>query len=414
MTGNDRFVDLIPANGQPAAHDDAVPPRSAEAGAARLRRSVEGLVGVPATEGNHITVLRNGDRIFPAMLDAIRSADRTIDMLTFVYWKGDIAAEFAHALAERARAGVRVRLLLDAIGARHLDKPLVQEMQDAGVRVEWFRPPTSLKVWEANHRTHRKVLICDEDVAFTGGVGIAEEWCGDARDETEWRDTHFRVRGPAVDGLRAAFAQNWAETGNPLFEPDVDRFPDQPQCGDSVVQVVRGSSDVGWSDIATVFRALIQRAQRRLRITTAYFDPDDDYITLLGQAVDRGVLVQVLVPGDHIDKRTSQIVAQEDYDDVLAAGVELYTFDVSMLHAKVMTIDGEAAVVGSPNLNQRSMNLDEEVALVILNPAVTRTLDEDFEHDLTRSTRVTAEEWAKRGLVQRGLEKATSVVEDFF
>jgi cardiolipin synthase A/B len=380
----------------------------------RFRRSVEGLVGVPATEGNEITRLRNGDEIFPAMLSAIRASTRTIDMLTFVYWSGDIAAEFATALTERARAGVRVRLLLDAVGARHLDRSLVAAMADGGVQVEWFRPLSTLRVWTANHRTHRKVLICDEGVAFTGGVGIAEEWCGDARDQTEWRETHFRVRGPAVDGLRAAFAQNWAETGHPLFEPDVDLFPQQKHPGTATVQVVRGSSDVGWSDVATVFRTLVQRARQRLRITTAYFNPDDDYIEMLGAAVRRGVRVQVLVPGEHIDKRVSQIVAEEDYDDVIRAGVELWTFEPSMLHAKILTVDGLVCVVGSPNLNRRSMNLDEEVALVVLDAGLARRLDEDFDHDLSRSTRMTADEWARRGLVKRGIEKASAVVEDFF
>jgi cardiolipin synthase len=380
----------------------------------RLRRSLEGLVGIPATEGNEIVRLRNGDEIFPAMLSAIRKSTRTIDMLTFVYWKGDIAVEFATALTERAQAGVRVRLLLDAIGARHVDRSLVAAMADGGVQVEWFRPLPTVHVRETNHRTHRKVLVCDEEVAFTGGVGIAQEWCGDARDENEWRDTHFCVRGPAVDGLRAAFAQNWAETGQPLFDPDIDRFPTQPQPGTSTTQVVRGSSDVGWSDIATVFRTLIQRARTRLRITTAYFNPDDDYIDLLGAAVERGVQVQVLVPGEHIDKRVSQIVAEEDYDDALAAGVELWTFDPSMLHAKILTVDGIVSVVGSPNLNQRSMNLDEEVALAVLDRALTARLDADFDQDLVRSSRITRQEWSDRGLLQRGMEKASSVVEDFF
>ncbi len=379
----------------------------------RMRRSIEVLVGVPATEGNEITRLRNGDEIFPAMLEAIRAATRTIDMLTFVYWKGDIAEEFAQALSDRAVSGVRVRLLLDAVGARQIDRTLVDRMSEAGALVEWFRPPAS-KVRKVNHRTHRKVLVCDEELAFTGGVGIAQEWCGNARDETEWRDSHFSVRGPAVDGLRAAFAQNWAETSHPLFEPDVDRFPDQQHSGPSTVQVVRGSSDVGWSDIATVMRTLIQRAQQRIRVTTAYFNPDDDYIEMLGAAVRRGVEVAVLVPGEHIDKRTSQIVAQEDYQSVLDAGVQLWTYDTSMLHAKVTTVDGIVSVVGSPNINQRSMNLDEEVALVVLDPALADVLDGDFDDDLRVSTQMTPERWANRSIVEKALERATALVEDYF
>lgn len=380
----------------------------------RLRRTVEGLVGVPATDGNEIIRLRNGDQIFPAMLSAIRAATRTIDMLTFVYWRGSVATDFAEALAERAAAGVRVRLLLDAIGARQMEKPLLEQIKAAGGDVEWFRPPAALKPRHLNRRTHRKVLVCDEDVAFTGGVGIAEEWCGDARNASEWRDSHFQVRGPAVDGLRAAFAQNWAETGHPLFDPDVDRFSDQPQVGTSTVQVVRGSSDVGWCDIATVFRALIQRAQVSIRVTTAYFNPDDDYIDYLGAAVKRGVRVEVLVPGDNIDKRTSQIVAQEDYQNLLDAGAHLWTYDTSMLHAKVLTVDGVASVVGSPNVNQRSMNLDEEVALVVLDPKLAEQLDADFDNDLRTSTRLTADNWAKRGIVQKALERGATLVEDFF
>ncbi|MGI8536508.1 MAG: phospholipase D-like domain-containing protein, partial [Mycobacteriales bacterium] len=175
-----------------------------------FRRKLEALLGIPASEGNELTLLKNGDQIFPAMLAAIREATETIDFLTFVYWKGDIAREFAHALAERAKAGVRVRVLIDAVGGRLIENEHIDHMSDCGVQVEWFRKPFSVaqltSPLKQNHRTHRKVLICDERVGFTGGVGIAEEWCGDARDETEWRDTHVRVVGPAVDGLSASFA----------------------------------------------------------------------------------------------------------------------------------------------------------------------------------------------------------------
>lgn len=215
----------------------------------RYRRVLEGLLGVPATEGNQVDILRNGDEIFPAMLDAIGRAEHTVDLCTYVYWSGDIALRFARALSERARAGVRVRVLLDAVGAYRMSNDLISEMEEAGCQVEWFRKPTD-KPSKTNRRTHRKVCICDEEVAFTGGVGIAEEWEGDARGPDEWRDSHARVRGPAVDGLRAAFVSNWAESGRPLFD-EHDRFPEQPRAGDSVVQVVRCPSVTGWGEMAT-------------------------------------------------------------------------------------------------------------------------------------------------------------------
>ena len=169
-----------------------------------------------------------------------------------------------------------MRVLLDAWGAHPMDKQVIDDMDRAGVHVRWFRPLRRLRLGTVNHRTHRKVMIADEAVGFTGGVGIADEWKGDARDETEWRDTHFRIHGPAVDGLRAAFLDNWVETDPVLFDAEIDRFPDQPKPGATVVQCVRGASEVGWSDVATLFRTLLQAAQSCVRITTAYFVPDED------------------------------------------------------------------------------------------------------------------------------------------
>jgi cardiolipin synthase len=242
----------------------------------RARRALESVIGIPATEGNRVTVLHNGDEIFPAMLDAIASATHTIDFLTFVYWKGEIGVKMAELLSRQALAGLRVRVLLDAWGSRPIESHLIDQMTDAGVQLRWFRPFHRVRVGEVNHRTHRKVLVVDESVAFTGGVGISDLWLGDARNEREWRDTHFQVEGPAIDGLRAAFLDNWAETDAPTFDTACDRFPDQPTRGESVIQCVRGASGTGGSDLASVFRALLQLTERRLRVTTAYFVPDDE------------------------------------------------------------------------------------------------------------------------------------------
>jgi cardiolipin synthase len=377
----------------------------------RYRRTLEGLLGVPATEGNAVQVLRNGDEIFPAMLDAIRSAERSIDFMTFVYWTGDIARDFAVALAERARAGLRVRVLLDAVGARLMDDELAEELTDAGAHVDWFREPTTWKVWEANHRTHRKILVVDELVGFTGGVGIAEEWTGDARDDGEWRDTHLRIEGPAVDGLRAAFTSDWAEAGNPLTD-EADQFPDHPRAGSTTMQVIKGSAGSGWSDIGTLFDALIRSARERVRLTTAYFVPDDRYTEALCAAVARGVDVRVLVPGPHADKRFVQLAGEKEYATMLEAGVRVWCFQPSMLHAKVLTVDGVAATVGSANFNHRSLSLDDESNVVILDRDVVATLDGHFDDDLRRSREIDVERWNGRSPLQRAKERVVSVVED--
>jgi cardiolipin synthase len=389
--------------------DDASPSRTV-----RLRRVLEGIVGVPATEGNAIDVLTNGDEIFPAMLDAIDGAQHTVDFLTFVYWAGDIGREFAHHLAGRARAGVRVRALLDSYGAKSMERTLVAEMEDAGVQVRWFRPLRRFHLGEFNHRTHRKVMIVDEEVAFTGGVGIADVWRGDARNECEWRDTHFRIRGPAVDGLRAAFLDNWAETDPHLFQEAVDRFPEQPQPGAAVAQCVRGAAETGWSDVATLFRALLQLAEQRVRIATAYFVPDDELMERFTDAAARGVVIDVLLPGPHADKRFVQLASEAAYSQLLDAGVRIWTFQPSMLHTKVMTIDGVIANIGSANLNARSTQLDEEINVVVLDHELVRVLDEQFDADLERSVEIERGRWERRPITQRWLEALTNPLRRVF
>ncbi|WP_062645563.1 phospholipase D-like domain-containing protein [Streptomyces maremycinicus] len=394
----------------PAA--DAPAPEWAQERVARIRRRLERLIGIAATEGNALTALRNGDEIFPAMLEAIRSAGHTVDMMTFVYWRGDIAREFARALADRAEAGVRVRLLLDGFGSRLIEKELLEEMERAGVQVAWFRRPLTLSPFKQNHRCHRKVLVVDERTAFTGGVGIAEEWCGDARNEREWRDTHVEVRGPAVDGIAAAFAQNWAECHDELFD-DSDRFvPHHPQ-GDAVVQVVRGSASFGWQDMQTLIRVMLESAEERFRLATAYFSPDVFFIELLCATARRGVEVEILLPGPYTDKRVCQLAGQHHYEALTACGVKIYHYQPTMMHAKVITVDGVAALVGSTNFNRRSLDHDEEIMLAVLDQEFTATLDEHFDDDLKAATLIREGRWKRRSVLQRAREAAVLPVRRF-
>jgi len=376
----------------------------------RWREMFEGALGVPTTTGNKVEILRNGVQIFPAMLDAIARAEHTVDMLTYVYWSGDIAEQFAQALCERAQAGVRVRVLLDAIGAAPMSRDLINAMNDAGCHFEWFRPPTTWKVWEVDRRTHRKVLVCDATVGFVGGVGIADEWQGDARNPHEWRDTHVRIEGPAVDGLRAAFITNWRDTGQPLFD-DRDRFFAQERAGDATVGVLRCPAQVGWTDLHTMFGLMIDFAEHTLNITTAYFVPDDHIRAKLMDAARRGVDVRVMVPGRHADKRVVQLAGEKDYEPLLEAGVRIFNYQRSMLHAKVMTVDNVIATLGSGNLDQRSMRLNEECNALLFDRRLTGVLDEHFKEDLTVSEEIDPDRWAGRGGVQRAKEIATDAID---
>ncbi|MGR8012064.1 phospholipase D-like domain-containing protein [Streptomyces hypolithicus] len=407
MTSTQDLPDLNAQSSDPAPGG-----RPMEERATRIRRRLERLIGIAATEGNSVVPLRNGDAIFEAMLDGIRSAEHTVDMMTFVYWRGDIAGQFARALAEKAAEGVRVRLLLDGFGSRLIEKDQLRAMERAGVQVAWFRKPLYLSPLKQNHRGHRKVLVVDEQTAFTGGVGIAQEWCGDARNENEWRDTHVQVRGPAVDGVAAAFAQNWAECHDELFD-DRDRFVDHEPQGDSVVQVVRGSAGFGWQDMQTLIRVMLQSAEERFRLTTAYFAPDAYFVELLCQAARRGVTVEILLPGPHTDKRVCQLAGQWYYEDLTECGVKIYQYQPTMMHAKVITVDRIASLIGSTNFNRRSLDHDEEVMLAVLDPEFTATLDGHFDEDLAVSELIAPGRWKRRSAAQRVREAAVVPIRRF-
>lgn len=387
--------------------------RAAKAGtgerSAELCRVLTAVSGVPVTPGNHVDLLRNGDEIFPAMLEAIEQAERSIDLLTYVYWSGEIGGEFAQRLAQRAHDGLRVRVLLDGVGAKPIDADLVARMRSGGAEVRFFRPPDPRHPLRATHRTHRKVMICDEQVGFTGGVGIADEWLGDGRTAGAWRDTHVRLRGPAVAALRASFLGNWVETEPELFDRAFDHFPAHDRPGRSEIQVIKGTSNPGWNDVSMTVRSLVELAEDRVNITTAYFVPDEDLRLRLSRAAERGVDVRLLVPGPNADKRFVQLAGEACYRSLMASGVTIACYQPSMLHAKVMTFDGSVAVIGSANCNHRSTSLDEEVVLVIFDDDVTEQLDAHFDEDLQYSEELDLDRWEHRRPGQRVLERVMTL-----
>ena len=340
------------------------------------------------------------------MLKAINRAEQRVEFVTFVYWTGNIAQEFAKTLAKKAEEGVEVFVILDSFGASKMSVDLIKMMQEKGVQIEFFRPLKNWKFWKIDNRTHRKILICDGEIAFTGGVGIASEWEGDARNKDEWRDTHFLIKGAAVFGLQAAFMENWIEAGRPLkFDHTIKKKADPEQ--HVAVQVIRTSASVRWSDIVMLYQVLIKMAQKSIRITTAYFNPNSVIIELLIDASSRGVDIQIMVPGRITDQEIAKIAGERSFDILLDAGIELFYYQKMMLHAKIITIDGILSCIGSANFNHRSMLKDDEINVVILDEQVTEELDNHFMEDLTVCDKVEEGRWKKRNLMRRASEKIT-------
>jgi cardiolipin synthase A/B len=367
-------------------------------------RAAEALTGAPISVGDEVELLINGDQIFPRYLDAIGSAQHTVCLLTYVYWRGDIAHDVADALCERAGAGVECNVIIDALGGVKLESEVVDRMTEAGVRVCRFRPPKPYAVRRLANRTHRKILVADGRVGLTGGVGIAEEWTGDAQDPDHWRDTHVRVEGPVVRGLFGAFAENWLEaTGEVLVGPGY--LPDIEERGDGgAMMVVRSSAGVGDTNIEALYYLAIAAARETLDITAAYFVPRPAFTEALQDCAERGVLTRVLVPGPNIDKPPLWVAGRAAYDDLIEAGVEIYEFQPTMLHAKSMTVDGWWSSVGSVNFDNRSFQLHDEATLCVASEAFAAKLTRQFERDLEVSERIEPGRWRGRGPLQRTLE----------
>ena len=380
-----------------------------EVGSDAFLRATEAVTMAPITHGNAIELFINGDAIFPAMLETMRGAQRSLNFLSYLYWSGEIAGEIAAALCERARAGVEVNVLLDAVGSARMDRGLIRDMQEAGVTFASFRPPKPYAVRRMNNRTHRKLLIADGAVGMTGGVGIADQWTGDAQDPDHWRDTHVRVRGPVVRGLQGAFAENWLEaTGDVLVGPG--HLPAlEPVTADGAMQVVRSTANVGDTNVEALYFLAIACARSSLHLTSAYFAPRPAFVEALTDAAVRGVDVRLLVPGPHIDAEVVRQAGRAVYEQLLAAGVKVYEFSPTMIHAKTLTVDGVWSSVGSVNFDNRSFQLQDEVTLCVCSRDFAAELDQQFERDLQRSAQIDLERWKDRSVPSRIGEALTKV-----
>lgn len=379
-------------------------------------RAAEALTQAPITRGNRAELLVNGDRIFPAFLETIAGARQTVNLLTYVYWTGEIADRVADAVCERATAGVRCRVLLDAVGAMKMDSGIIERMEGCGVVVRRFRPPRPYALRRLNNRTHRKVLVVDGRVGLTGGVGIAQEWTGDAQDPDHWRDTHVRVRGPVVRGLQGAFAENWLEATGEVIAGD-DDLPPLGAVGDgdaddpgAAMQVIRSSAGVGDTNVETLYYLAIAAARRSIDLTSAYFAPRPAFLRALADAARRGVDVRVLVPGPHIDKDVVRHAGRATYGELLRGGVAVHEYQPTMLHAKAMVVDGVWSSIGSANFDNRSFQLNDEAVLCVRDAGFAGLLTEAFERDLRVSRRIHLAEWSSRPLAERGRELAARLL----
>ncbi|MGI8738511.1 MAG: phospholipase D-like domain-containing protein [Gammaproteobacteria bacterium] len=377
------------------------------AGDDQFVRSMANLLTGPFREGNKITPLLNGDQIFPAMLAAIRDARRTITFETFIYWVGDIGDEFAQALAERGRAGVKVHVLLDWFGSKELDRASIQLMEDAGVEVQRYHKLHFTRFRTINHRTHRKLLIVDGYIGFTGGVGIADEWTGDAQDADHWRDSHYRIEGPSVAALQSAFMDNWIKASGVVLH-DESYFPALEQQGEAACQVFASSPAGGADSVRLMFLLAITAACKFIRIGTAYFVADELLTGALLGARRRGVQIEIIVPGEHNDEGLVRLASRSQYGKLLRAGIRIYEYQPTMYHTKLMIVDDMWVSVGSTNFDNRSFSLNDEINLNALDRELARSQTQWFEQDKTRSREMTLDEWARRPMHEKLREHLVS------
>ena len=367
-------------------------------------RDLSLLLGPPLVEGNEAQVLLNGDRIFPAMLKDIRAAKSTISFETYIYWDGTIGDEFADALAERARNGVKVHLLLDWVGSTKLDKASLDKMQGAGVEIERYHEPHWSHLPRLNNRTHRKILVVDGKVGYTGGVGIADKWRGDAQDAEHWRDTHFRVRGPVVAQMQSVFNDNWTKATGRVLHGKLYFPPVEPVSGGMPAQMFSSSPSGGAESMHLMYLLAITAAKTSIELSNSYFVPDDLTIRALVEARKRGVKVRLVVPGPIIDSDVVRGASRADWEPLLEAGVQIAEFQPTMFHCKVLVVDGWFVSVGSTNFDNRSFRLNDEANLNLLDEQFAAEQVKVFEHDLSRSKVVTLAAWRDRPWKERAME----------
>jgi cardiolipin synthase len=374
----------------------------------QFRHELGVLLGPPILDGNRVENFENGDEIFPAMLAAVRSAKHSITFETYIYWSGDIGRKFADALVERSQAGIPVHVLVDWVGSQKMENALIDRMEQAGVQFKLYHPLRWYHLVRMNNRTHRKVLVVDGRIGFTGGVGIADQWEGNAEDPEHWRDSHYRIEGPAVAQMQAAFMDNWIKTTGQVLR-GAEYFPSLTAIGDASGQVFTSSPTGGADSMLLMYLMAISSAVKTIDLSAAYFVPDPLTLDALADALSRGVRVRIIVPGEHIDTEIVRKASRASWGGLLAAGATIHEYQPTMFHCKMLVVDSLLVSVGSTNFDMRSFRLNDEANLNVYDPQFAREVTEVFEQDLQRTKQITFDMWRDRPWHEKALENISAM-----
>ncbi|HWG51170.1 MAG TPA: phospholipase D-like domain-containing protein [Candidatus Acidoferrales bacterium] len=367
----------------------------------KFLETLEALTDAQINHHNNLTVVANGERFYEAELNAIRGAVRSINLEAYIFQRGEVSQKFLVALAERARAGVKVNLVLDAIGSFFTSISYCRDLVEAGGRVRFYHPFSWRSIANINNRTHRELLIVDGRVGFIGGAGIADHWLVDKKKRPRWRDTVMRVEGDIVSNLQATFAENWLEASGEIIFGE-EYFPGAEHAGNAKAMVINSAPSAGGSTRARIlFQALVSAARKNILITTPYFLPDSSMVRELTRAARRGVQIQILLPGKRSDHALTRSSSRRLYGDLLRAGARIYEYRPAMIHAKILVIDDLWSVTGSTNMDNRSFGINDEVNLAVLDQSVAAQLKQDFLADTASSREVTLADWERRSLTER-------------
>ena len=373
--------------------------------------TMAGATGVTPVPGNRIDILQNGDQFYPAMLAAIRGAEHSVTIEAYIYWAGEVGLEFAEALSATAARGVCVKILLDSVGSASIGEEILKRLERGGCQLAWYNPLRWYSIGRFNHRTHRKSLIIDGRIGFTGGAGIADHWRGNAQDANHWRDTQLRIEGPAVQPLQTGFAHNWLQTTGELISGDLF-YPPIPAAGTLAAQTIMSAPEVGASTVRTMYYLSIVCARRTIYIANPYFVPDEVAVAALLEARQRGVDVRIMMAGVHNDTWLARRNSLRLCGQLLRGGITVLEYNRTMLHQKTMVVDGVWATIGTTNFDNRSFSHNDENNVCVLDAGWAGALARSFLDDARTCDPVTLEQWQRRGLVERAGEALAWFLED--